>query len=30
MIDIKAHKDKEAIIFDVKAILPKKVVDARL
>ena len=29
-IDIKAHKDSGAIIFDVKGILPKEMVDARL
>ena len=29
-IDIRAHKDSGAIIFDVKGILPKELVDARL
>ncbi|OFY51449.1 MAG: UDP-N-acetyl-D-galactosamine dehydrogenase [Bacteroidetes bacterium GWF2_41_31] len=29
-IDIKAHKDSGAIIFDVKGILPKEMIDARL
>ncbi len=29
-IDLKAHKNKKTIIFDVKGILPKEFVDARL
>ena len=29
-IDLKSHKDRNCIIFDVKGILPKEIIDARL
>jgi len=30
MIDMKEHKNNGTIIFDVKGVLPKEIVDARL